>query len=569
MKNKKKNLNLHLLALLIFSTYYLSSLLLFNSIPLNPRDNLEINQVYNHVISKIINGELQSHRVFLAGEFKWFYLDRIFYPLNVVHIILSDKQFFFFEEISNKIISYFSFYLFSKNFFFNKKTYCILGAIFYTTLIMNISYPAPTIFQPLMPYLMYLAISKDQLKLKHMLVVFFIGLNSSLVIDYMAFPLMLIVGHFMRVQKNYKMLFIVFILMSLGMIISGTPLILSILEEPTHRIVMMEKVTLLKTVILEFKNFYEFFIPNNIYKIFYFPTNLLKLIILIYSFYLIKEKKINLFLLFIFLTYLLKILLLSNLSQIYFNDFFSLLRGFNFYRVSNILPLFFAILLVAILNINKNTMLRNTFTTLIIISSISVQIYFPARTYVSEFFKKNLKKESAEIVKINYKNKNIKKNISLITNKESYKYDNFIYKLNANNSFDNYYKFKVYKKIKNIVGAKRVASVGMDPMIAAMNDINVIDGYHNLYHLSYKKKFRKIIQEELNQNNALKKYYDDWGNRVYMFYSDENNLLFNFKEAKNLGAEYIISPFVIKNKNLELNRLLRDINKKIYLYKII
>ena len=121
MKNKKKNLNLHLLALLIFSTYYLSSLLLFNSIPLNPRDNLEINQVYNHVISKIINGELQSHRVFLAGEFKWFYLDRIFYPLNVVHIILSDKQFFFFEEISNKIISYFSFYLFSKNFFFNKK----------------------------------------------------------------------------------------------------------------------------------------------------------------------------------------------------------------------------------------------------------------------------------------------------------------------------------------------------------------------------------------------------------------------------------------------------------------
>ena len=106
-------------------------------------------------------------------------------------------------------------------------------------------------------------------------------------------------------------------------------------------------------------------------------------------------------------------------------------------------------------------------------------------------------------------------------------------------------------------------------MIAAMNDINIIDGYHNIYPLSYKKKFRKIIQEELNQNDVLKKYYDDWGNRVYMFYSDENNLLFNFKEAKNLGAEYIISPFVIKNKNLELNRLLRDINKKIYLYKII
>ena len=121
MKNKKKNLNLHLLALLIFSTYYLSSLLLFNSIPLNPRDNLEINQVYNHVISKIINGELQSHRVFLAGEFKWFYLDRIFYPLNVVHIILSDKQFFFSKKYLIRLFLIFFFIFFQKIFFLIKK----------------------------------------------------------------------------------------------------------------------------------------------------------------------------------------------------------------------------------------------------------------------------------------------------------------------------------------------------------------------------------------------------------------------------------------------------------------
>ena len=36
-------------------------------------------------------------------------------------------------------------------------------------------------------------------------------------------------------------------------------------------------------------------------------------------------------------------------------------------------------------------------------------------------------------------------------------------------------------------------SVGLDPMIAVMNDIKVIDGYHSIYPLSYKIEFRKII----------------------------------------------------------------------------
>ena len=62
-----------------------------------------------------------------------------------------------------------------------------------------------------------------------------------------------------------------------------------------------------------------------------------------------------------------------------------------------------------------------------------------------------------------------------------------------NKTFDGYYKFKDYTFIKNIVKNSRVMSVGLDPMIAVMNDIRVIDGYHTLYHASYKKKFRKII----------------------------------------------------------------------------
>ena len=75
----------------------------------------------------------------------------------------------------------------------------------------------------------------------------------------------------------------------------------------------------------------------------------------------------------------------------------------------------------------------------------------------------------------------------------------------------------IFIKKLRILQVILVASLGVDPMIAAMNDIYVIDGYHQIYPLSYKIKFRKIIEDELNQNQKLKKYYDEWGNRVYLF----------------------------------------------------
>jgi len=562
-----KNYNLHIISLLIFSTYYLSSLLIFNGVVINPHDNLEINQVYNYVISKIINGDLESYKIFIGGEFKWHYLDKIFYPVNIFHLILDNKQFYFFEEILNKIISYSSFYLFSKS-FFNNKIHSIIGALFYATLINNINNPAPTIFLPFLPYLLYLVVSKDQFKFKHITVIFFIGLNSSLVFDYLSMILMLIFSFFIVSKNKYKIVFNFLTVISLGMIIAAIPLFISILGDPIHRTSMGDKDGILNIIIWEFRKYYELLSPNNLKEIFYFPTYLLKILILVSCFF-IKDKNIRLYFSFIFLTYLLKYFFLSDLSQIIFTHFFIILKAFNFSRVANILPLLFSILLVAILNVNKNKIFRNVFITLTITSSIFLQIYFPVQEFFKEILKENLKKESIELVKKKHKGKKIKEIITIIRDKKNYKYENLSYNLKATNTFDSYYKFEIYKKIKLLVGSSRVASIGIDPMIAAMNDINIIDGYHNIYPLSYKKKFRKIIQEELNQNDVLKKYYDDWGNRVYMFYSNKNNLLFNFKEAKNLGAEYIISSFVIKNENLELNRLLRDINNKIYLYKII
>ena len=97
-----------------------------------------------------------------------------------------------------------------------------------------------------------------------------------------------------------------------------------------------------------------------------------------------------------------------------------------------------------------------------------------------------------------------------------------------------------------------------------MNDIKVIDGYHTLYYLHYKYKFRKIISEEIKDNEFLKDYFDGWGNRVYAFYNDKENLKINFLEAKKIGASFVISGFHIKNNNL---KLIKKINgENIYIH---
>ena len=120
-------------------------------------------------------------------------------------------------------------------------------------------------------------------------------------------------------------------------------------------------------------------------------------------------------------------------------------------------------------------------------------------------------------------------------------------------TFNGYYDFYDYPFIKKIVGNKRTLSIGVDPMIAVYHNINVIDGYHNTYPVNYKKTFRKIIEPELNSNPNFRKYYDNYGSRVYTsLYHPQNikNIVLNFKEAKLIGAEYVISKYAVDNEDL-------------------
>ena len=113
-------------------------------------------------------------------------------------------------------------------------------------------------------------------------------------------------------------------------------------------------------------------------------------------------------------------------------------------------------------------------------------------------------------------------------------------------------------------------SIGVDPMVAVYHGLKVIDGYHNTYPLSYKRQFRKIIEPELNIHPVFKSYYDNYGSRVYAtLYHPFNlkNIVLNFKKAKLIGADYVISKYPINSEDL---RILSDecIQKGLCLYYI-
>ena len=563
-----KNLNLHITALFIFSSYYLLSLLIFNDVVIYYHDNLENIAVYNHVVSNIYNGNFEGYKIFLSGEFKWYYLDKIFFPINFFHLIFNDKQFFFLIEVLQSVIAYFSFYLFSK-FFLKNKRHAIWGAILYFTLTNLVVAPedSPTIFLPFLPYILYLAIIKKNLNLKHLIIIFVIGLNSSLIYDFPSLILIFFFSYFFKENKNVNRLILVGIIMLLGMVITSTPTILSILGEPTHRVISLKE-NLINVFTVEIKFLINSFVINDLYKLFNLPMVLLKLF-LVASIIFFKDKRIKFFVILLFITYILKIILTSEFSQIIFNHILIFLKGYNFSRVSNIIPFLYSLLLVSILNISYNLTYKKLLISMIIVSSVSLQVYLPLTEFTKEILETNIKEKHLIELKKDYRDKKIQNVIKIILNKNNYNFVKIKFNVEANSSFDNYFKIETYKKIKKIVGDSRVASIGVDPMIAPMNDIGVIDGYHSIYTLDYKNKFRKIIENELEKNSQLKDYYDNWGNRVYLFYNDKNNLLIDFKEAKNVGADFIISAFPIENENLKIACPKCEYNNQLYLYKIL
>ncbi len=154
---------------------------------------------------------------------------------------------------------------------------------------------------------------------------------------------------------------------------------------------------------------------------------------------------------------------------------------------------------------------------------------------------------------------------------------------------DEFYATKLFDKIKQDINMPlntfRVASIGLHPAVSLFNGFYTIDGAIANYPLEYKKLFRKIIAKELDKNKNLKRYFDEYGCRAYLFLGDFFNLpdcikrchlstktcSLNTGELKKLNCRYIFSTIKIQNlQELQWKyfNTYSDKNYTIYVYRI-
>ncbi len=163
-------------------------------------------------------------------------------------------------------------------------------------------------------------------------------------------------------------------------------------------------------------------------------------------------------------------------------------------------------------------------------------------------------------------------------------------------SFEDYYALGVMEQVRDFLTectgegqeAYRVVSLGIDPAAALYHGFYCLDGYSNHYPLSYKHRFREIISPELAKSEYLTKYFDNWGNRCYLFsaecpgyYTIEKNGFYfreyhvNGEALSRMGCRYLLSAAYIENALSQGLVLMReapfeteDSYYRIYVYEV-
>ena len=564
-----KKTKIHLIFLSIISLYYLVPYLLVGQLMLDPNDILDNEIVFNNVIGKIYNGNFESVDAFLAGEIKWFFLRRVLQPLTILYAFFSSETAFWITDILVRLIAYILFFKLSKKLNCSTFNSALISCFFASTIITHFG-----IGVACMPYLIYLLINNKNLKLKHYSIIALIGLNTDLAYDLFIIPLVYFISliFISGFQKyNYKKFFKIALTLLLFILLSNSNLIYSqLFFGPFHRVEWILETRSMSDNINELVSRF-FSLPkfkNNPYFFNSLPSNIFIFLITLVGFF-SKNKKAYAVLLIIFFILLVNFLLnLEFISQARINSS-GIFKTINWNNVEYALPVMYALLFVTLNNLIILKKLKYLIYPIVVFSIFTLQLknsIVPIGKHLLSFENlseqnKNRLRESfhkqkydiliKDIVKFNKNNKN-----------------NLNADFKSKYTFKGYYDYKNYKYIKSLVGNNRTVSINLDPMVAVMNNIKVIDGYHNLYPLSYKAKFRKVIQKQLEHYEEMRKYYDNWGSKVYTFVSDPNIIKINFAEAKLLGAEYVISKYPISNQILELVCSNCNNSTNLFLYKI-
>jgi len=570
----KKKANLHLFFLFILSLYYLIPYFFTGQLILKSHDILDSEIVYNHIIGRIYKGELESINLFIAGEIEWYFLRRIFQPLTLLYGFFQTETAFWLTDILVKLTCYVCFYKLSKKLNCSYFNSALLGCLYASSIDTWTHFG---IGIATFPYLIYLLLKNKNLNLKHYLFLGFIGLNTDLVGDILITPMLFIV--FLIFSPNYpkynfKLFFKICSVVLFFVFLSNLNIIYSILfAGPFHRASFVyEGIDLITNLSHLLKNF--FLIPTSNHSYFFYELPLTFFVIPtavvgLFS----KNNKTYLMLLVIFfmvfVSFLLDLKSIVSIRNSVEGISGLLFKSIHWSYMMHIVPALYGLVFITISNSVTIKKARYFVYSLIFLSLITFQIRIsavPLGKYLISFNSFNIEQKNQ--LRESFHNR---KYVLLLENIIKFK------KNGSNNlnkdfqslyTFDGFYDYKNYRYIKSLINNARTVSIGLDPMKAVMNDIKVIDGYHNLYPLSYKLKFRKIIEEQLEYYPKIKKYYDNWGQRIYTFVSDPEVIKINFYKAKLLGADYVISKYRISNKMLQIICENCNDSHTLFVYKI-
>ena len=169
-----KNKDLHLISIFFLSLKYIFPFLIFGKITTFYIDTLDSEVVYNYILGKIYNGEINALDYFLAGEIKLTFLRRLYQPFSLFYLL--DKEIAYWSiDILVKITSYISFFILAKklnrNLFFCAISACLYASMNFVTI--------EGFFLAIFPYLFYLILFKKKIYIKHYIIIILFGINSD------------------------------------------------------------------------------------------------------------------------------------------------------------------------------------------------------------------------------------------------------------------------------------------------------------------------------------------------------------------------------------------------------
>ena len=135
----------------------------------------------------------------------------------------------------------------------------------------------------------------------------------------------------------------------------------------------------------------------------------------------------------------------------FFIGIFSTLKGFSFGRIDKMLSITLALIFILTISILKSKKLKNSLYIFVFFSIISDKLITPLPAIGEYFVKKNIKTEKVDEIKKSFFSNDYMKIFKIMFDKKNYEANKVNLNYLTNKTFDNYYKYKEYIYIQDIV----------------------------------------------------------------------------------------------------------------------